>query len=142
MSNKFDDFFNEFFENNGKNNKDENNNDERDKTNQESVDMFINMINKFDEDSKESLGEFLDKELGEPDKVEYFDDDDFYFEKRIWFTPTGKIVKIRMVEGPETPEEFHTYGSPRNLENELETAIQEENFEEAARLRDLINKNK
>jgi hypothetical protein len=100
------------------------------------------MINKFDEDSKESLGEFLDKELGEPDKVEYFDDDDFYFEKRIWFTPTGKIVKIRMVEGPETPEEFHTYGSPRNLENELETAIQEENFEEAARLRDLINKNK
>jgi len=143
MSNKFDDFFNEFFENNRKNNKDENSNDESiDKTNQESVEQFINMINKFDEDSKQSLGEFLDNELGEPDKIEYFDDDDFYFEKRIWFTPTGKIVKIRMVEPPETPEEFHMYGSIGTLEDKLEVAIEEENFEEACRLRDLINKKK
>ena len=143
MSNKFDDFFNEFFENNGKNNKDENSNDESiDKTNQESVEKFIDMINNFDNESNESLGDYLDKELGDPDRIEYFDDEDFYFEKSIWFTPTGKIVKIRMVEPPETPEDFYNHDLVGILEYELEIAIKEENFEEAARLRDLINKKK
>jgi hypothetical protein len=143
MSNNFDDFFNEFFGENKKNDKDENNNDEKvDQTNQDTVEQFINMINKFDNDSKQSLGEFLDKELGEPDKIEFFDDEDFFFEKRIWYTPHGKIVKIRMIEPPETPEEFYNHNLLGSLESELETAIQEENFEEAARIRDLINKRK
>lgn len=146
---EFDDFFNEFFGDGQKNNKDENRNNEDfndgelDQDRIDSVERFINMINSFDPNSEESLADSLTRELGEPNEIEYFNDNDFHYEKRTWYTPGGKIVKVRMISSDETPEEFYHHNLlDSSLEDELEQAIKNEDFEEAARLRDLINKRK
>lgn len=160
MGDKFDDFFNEFF-GNGKENNDESNEDEKfDKEQNESVEKFINMISESDGNIEDTFGN--------PDEIEYFEEDNFYFERRIWNTVGGRIIKISMIEPPETPEEFHKFthgrisddgfeemkdyvldlthedeqlfsnGLRESLVLQLDMAVADEEFEEAVRLRDLI----
>lgn len=162
MSDKFDDFFNEFF-GNGKENNDKSNNDDKfDEEQNESVEKFINMISESDGNIEDTFGE--------PDEIEYFEEDNFYFERRIWNTVGGKIMKISMVEPPETPEEFHKFIIKPNvpirhididisinpvvlsevedllieeiresLVKELDMAIADENYEKACIIRDQLN---
>lgn len=88
----------------------------------------------------EDIEKQMDDTLGKPDLIQHYTEDGLYFEKRIWHIGTGDIVKIIMsdkpnfvnniIEQPKTPE--------IPLQQQLKDAIANENFEEAARIRDLI----
>ena len=78
----------------------------------------------------------IDTEYGEPTRVEYYHEDELYFKKSIWEVEDGEIVKIEVSDMPFELED------PKSLEELLEEAIQAEEYEKAAELRDEINKNK
>jgi hypothetical protein len=80
----------------------------------------------------------LDIKLGKPDKVEYYNEGDMFFTKKTWVTPIGDIVKTIMSED----DTLMPPPSERTLEEKLEEAVLEENYEKAAAIRDEIKKQK
>ena len=97
------------------------------------------MINNFKEidpesDAADAIDDELDFKLGEPDEIKYFEDDGMYYEKRIWFMEHGMIVKTIASDEPLEPQP--------SLEEQLATAIETEDYETAAKLRDQIKKDK
>lgn len=132
MDNNFDDLFNEFF----KNNESENKNFDEAKT--DNIKKLMDMLNDFGHVSDYNSPTELDAKLGEPDKVESFEEDGFQFEKRIWYVPGGEIVCVAMLDIPlnEKPTKVKT------LDEQLEEAIENEDYEIAANIRDAIKKEK
>jgi excinuclease UvrABC helicase subunit UvrB len=86
---------------------------------------------------RESLSKDDESELGKPTSVSRFEKNGYTFEKTEWENEHGKIVKVEMVNTP-----FETSGIEKEipLEKELELAVAEERYEDAARIRDEINK--
>jgi len=130
----FDDLFNKFF---GKKK------EEDDFLNKEAK-KIIDMIDSFKHikpdgnytgDELNKLDEELDTQLGEPDDIEYSSDGEMYFEKRMWYKPLGVIIKTLVSDEPLGPPEAEL-----PLEEQLENAVQVENYELAAELRDKIKK--
>jgi len=118
----------------------------------ESFEDFLNNLNgrsekndeikKFIEKIKnmgESLGNNDESELGEPSLVSRFEKNGYTFEQTEWENEHGKIVKVEMVN-----TQFETSGIEKEipLEKELELAVAEERYEDAAKIRDEINKKK
>jgi len=73
--------------------------------------------------------------MNEPDYVERFNEGPFEFEKRIWIKPNGdKLIEVVMLEN----------GNPKNEEKDLDkrlaNALAIEDYDEAIKIRDLINK--
>jgi protein-arginine kinase activator protein McsA len=87
----------------------------------------------------ESLGNNDESELGEPSLVSRFEKNGYTFEQTEWENEHGKIVKVEMVN-----TQFETSGIEKEipLEKELELAVAEERYEDAAKIRDEINKKK
>jgi excinuclease UvrABC helicase subunit UvrB len=81
--------------------------------------------------------ERFEGKLGEPTKVEQFEEGGYTFEKQTWVTEAGVITKIEMVDTP-----FKHRPSELNLEAKLAKAIEEERYEDAAKIRDEIKRNK
>jgi excinuclease UvrABC helicase subunit UvrB len=81
--------------------------------------------------------ERFEGKLGEPTKVEQFEEGGYVFEKQIWVTEAGVITKIEMVDTP-----MKTRKSEQTLEMQLAKAIEEERYEDAAKIRDEIKNNK
>ena len=84
------------------------------------------------------LEHHIDK-LGKPDKIEFYNEGMFFFEKRTWHTKHGDVVKIIVSDEPSLnipPFE------EKPLEEQLYDAVVDENFEKAAILRDLIAEEK
>jgi hypothetical protein len=124
------------------------------------------MFNRLNDEEKEKLKNFLSKikdfdptkddmdiigELGEPDIIEEFEEDGMKFTRKIW---EGDGYRHEIIESEggfegmdveEIVDKF-TYSNPFNksqsLEERLEEAIENEEFEKAAELRDLISKKK
>lgn len=132
----FDDLFNKFFG--------------RDKKEEEFINKeakkIIDMINNFKHinpngnytgEELNKLDEELDTKLGEPDDIEYSSDGEMYFEKRMWYKPLGVIIKTLVSDEP-----FQTINLKPDLplNEQLEIAVNEENYELAAELRDKIKK--
>lgn len=136
MDKSFNDLFNEFFKRNNINPDDELN-DDLEGTARKIIEMLTNAnnIDSFDE----NLEMEIDKSLGKPDKIEFYNEGDMFFEKRIWSTENGDIVKIIVTDEPtlNMPPEME-----RPLEEQLEEAVEAEEFEKAAAIRDLIKKEK
>jgi metal-responsive CopG/Arc/MetJ family transcriptional regulator len=88
---------------------------------------------------KESLNDNKESELGEPSLVTRFKKNGYTFEKTEWENEYGKIVKVEIVNTP-----FETSGIEKEitLEKELELAVAEERYEDAARIRDEIKNEK
>jgi hypothetical protein len=88
---------------------------------------------------KESLNDNKESELGEPSLVTRFKKNGYTFEKTEWENEYGKIVKVEIVNTP-----FETSGIEKEitLEKELELAVAEERYEDAARIRDEIKNKK
>ena len=101
----------------------------------------ISILDNVDEDIEKSL----DISLGEPDKVEYYMEDDLYCEKRSWNTPNGVLVKLTMSDTPlEGEMSVNIKDSSFNLsiEEQLEDAIKKEDYELAAKLHKEIEDSK
>lgn len=84
----------------------------------------------------------FDSSLGEPDKVENYEEGGIYYQKIIWETQHGKIIKTVISDVPFSDSKTKSnVKKPRiPLEQQLETAVTEENYELAAKLRDRIAK--
>jgi hypothetical protein len=108
-----------------------------------SNDMFLNNLLDFVKNMESNQSEngfsLFNDDLGEPTSVEYFEEDGLYFEKKTWMLQTGELVKLLASDKPfdenNTIEEEKTL----SLEEELEIAIKNENYEKAVEIRDLIN---
>ncbi len=89
----------------------------------------------------------FDMSLGEPDSIEYYDDGELYYERRTWHTKKGDLVKlivsdVPLVKETPTPKKRKTSKEKiEDLERQLNEAVENEDFEKAAVLRDKINKN-
>jgi len=105
------------------------------------IDKVIDIFKKIDNPSNisEEQEKIFDKTLGAPDKVEHFKDGNLLFEKKIWHTERGDLVKIIVVDESEVVDEPEIV---KDLEEELKQAIEFEDYEKAAAIRDLIKKDK
>ena len=117
MFDNFDEFFNK-----------KNNNNEK---LQKFIESLMNM--------RESLKNDDESELGEPKSVSRYEENGYTFERTEWENEHGTVVKIEMVGSP-----FETSGIKKEmpLSKQLELAIAEERYEDAARIRDEIKNEK
>lgn len=83
----------------------------------------------------------MEADLGKPDKVERFVEDGFTFEKKTWHKEKGDFVLVEMVENPINVKKKHIV-KQKSLEERLQDAINDENYELAAKIRDLIKESK
>lgn len=87
-------------------------------------------------------GEEIQSQLGKPDEVQKFVENDMHFTRLIWNTPHGKFIKVVVTNDPDSFE-LPTYDEePKSLEEQLEEAVEAEDFELAIKLRDQINGSK
>jgi excinuclease UvrABC helicase subunit UvrB len=138
MTDKFDDLFNDFL---GKNNKKkilrkDAKNKEFDAEKEEQIKGLINML-----DNIEHI-DSIDEQLGEPDKIETFEEDGFHFEKRVWYAFGGELVKVVMVDIPYTTIKPEKPVLEKTLDEKLAEAVENEDYEIAANIRDEIKKQK
>lgn len=136
MDKSFDDLFNEFF---GKKN------DNFSKMREEAR-KIIEMLGNIHETNgsiDENIERMMDQNLGEPDEVINFQDGELFFEKRIWHTPTGDFVKVIVTDKPLSKEKPVVKKSKKvvekPLQQQLDEAIDNEDYEKAAQIRDLMN---
>ena len=117
MFDNFDEFFNK-----------KNNHNEK---LQKFIESLMNM--------RESLKNDDESKLGEPKSVSRYEENGYTFERTEWENEHGTVVKIEMVGSP-----FETSGIKKEmpLSKQLELAIAEERYEDAARIRDEIKNEK
>jgi hypothetical protein len=99
-------------------------------------DLFSNM-NKFKDIKK---GMKSESSLGEPTEIIIFDEDGYIFEKKIWKHDGNTVIRVKMISSP-----MDIYVNPTNrkisfLEKRLELAVESENYELAAKVRDELKK--
>ena len=123
----FDELFNDFFKRNNINPEDS----MSDNLN-EAAQKMIELLSNFIEDSVDEI----DDTLGAPDKIEFLEEDDLYLERRIWHTKNGDLIKLLVSDKPF--EEI----IGKSLQEQLDEAVENEEFEKAATIRDSIKKEK
>lgn len=136
MSKTFDELFNEFF----KKNKVKPEQKIQDEFKNEAMDL-LNMLtgNLANNNIDEDIEKHFDENLGKPDSIEFYNEGDVFFEKRTWYTDKGNLVKLIVSDEPNLPPQEE---KERDLETELNNALENEEYEKAAIIRDLIKKRK
>lgn len=81
--------------------------------------------------NKDLVNEKFEDVLGKPDEVTTDFDGEMYVKRLVWHTEKGDIVKVML---QNTPFE----DTPESLEEQLQKAINVEDYETAAKLRDQI----
>jgi len=128
----FDDLFNDFFKNRKPIKKVD------DKPFISELKSLMNALSDFKTFDPEE-GEEIQNKLGEPDEVQKFVENDMHFTRLIWNTPHGKFIKVLVTNDPDSFE-LPTYDKePKSLQEQLDEAVEAENFELAIKLRDQIN---
>lgn len=74
----------------------------------------------------------IDNELGNPHEINLFEADGLYFKRSIWNTEDGDLVKLEVSDIP--------FEEDKSLEELLLIALEEEEYEKAAEIRDEIKK--
>jgi excinuclease UvrABC helicase subunit UvrB len=97
---------------------------------------LIDLIKNFEtnDDISSNLEKKIDLSLGKPDIIEKYSDGFFFFEKRVWHTSNGDIVKVIASDNPNNLK-----GPEKSLQEQLDEAIANEEYEKAAQIRDLMN---
>jgi formylmethanofuran dehydrogenase subunit D len=132
----FDDLFNDFI-NKGKKDK----KDKKDVPFISELKNLMNALSSFKTFDPEE-GEEIQSQLGKPDEVQKFVENDMHFTRLIWNTPHGKFIKVVVTNDPDSFE-LPTYDDePKSLEEQLEEALESEDYLLAAKLRDQINGSK
>ena len=133
--NRFDEMFNEFF-----NNEDDSEEDDMESMMREEMSRMIEMMSNLQ--NYENFDEFLETQmggkLGEPNEIEFFERDGESFERHIWFTKHGVIIKdVYSDEEEPVIEKSNRKGKP--LQEQLDEAVAKEDYDKAAKIRDLIS---
>lgn len=148
MSKTFDELFNDFFSG-------DDDSEPNGTFNAEKINDILSSLGAL-EDIDEAVEKNIDESLGKPDKVEFYEENDLYYEKRIWHTSKGDFVKLIIRNTPPPITDVNPYIKPSSsvivksksrpikvtLQEQLDEAVLAENYEMAAELRDLINKEK
>jgi excinuclease UvrABC helicase subunit UvrB len=95
--------------------------------------MVMNMLT-----DAEGLDKYITN-LGKPDKVEFYNEAEVFFEKRTWHTPHGDVVKIIVTDEPFINV---SHQLEKSLEEKLADAVANEEYEKAAIIRDKIKNDK
>lgn len=138
MNNNFDDLFNEFFR------RKKNIIDPFNEMNrmQDEVRKMMDMLMNFQSipNIDENLEKQMDFSLGEPHKIETYSDGVVFYEKRIWHTPNGDIVKLVVSDRPfnNAPKEKPAV-KEKSLQEQLDEALANEDYLKAAEIRDKMN---
>jgi hypothetical protein len=122
MGKNFDDLFNEFFKNNNSN-----------EANKKMEKLIKALTTPFDVDSKNKIEEML----GIPDEIITFEEDGLFIRKQIWHTEKGDVIKMIVNDLP-----FEDETKKLSLKEQLEEALEKEDYETAAKLRDEIKNKK
>jgi uncharacterized protein (DUF1697 family) len=122
MEKSFDDLFNEFFKN-----------DNLNETNKKMEKLIKALTTPFDIESRKNIEETL----GVPDEIESFEDNGLFIRKQIWHTEKGDVIKMVVSDIP-----FESEPKKLSLEEQLEEALEKEDYETAAKLRDEIKNKK
>ena len=135
MDRTFDDLFNEFF-NRRKSFQQQNHADRM----RDEIKKMMEMLNNFQnsENVSEEMEKQMDSSLGKPDRIETFSDGHLFFEKRIWNTPNGDIVKVVVSDRPFATNNS-TSPKTKSLQEQLDEAVANEDYLKAAEIRDLMN---
>ena len=138
MDKTFDELFDDFFKKNNIKPSDKLTDNEQGMAKQMLELLTKGLSIPLDDDHQEKE---IDSQLGKPDKVEFFNEGNMFFERRIWRTELGEIHKVIITDDSTllTPPQLI------NLQNKLDEAVANEEYEKACKLRDLIkaeNKNK
>jgi excinuclease UvrABC helicase subunit UvrB len=132
MSNAFDDLFNEFFR------RKKTDRNEKISTIQDEIKKIIDTLMGVKiVQNDEMLMNMIQNNLGEPTRIEEFNNGKTHVKKLIWETPFGQFVKIIMDENDSEPKP-----KEKSLEEQLIEAVESENYELAIKLRDEIKANK
>ena len=87
-----------------------------------------------------SLGDDFSKlkELGEPDEIEEFEEGGVNFIKKTWITEEGEYIMVEtvLIDGS------NIFTGSKSLDEQLEEALENEEYEKAAELRDKIAEKK
>jgi hypothetical protein len=89
---------------------------------------------------KDLIIDGLNETLGEPDKLENYEENGVYFQKQTWNTKHGQVIKTILSDVPFNKEKSRKREIKIPLEVQLESAVKEENYELAAKLRDRISR--
>ena len=136
MDKSFNELFNEFFKRKKSKSKDGFESSITDMHNK-IIDILTNFIpNDNLEDTIENKTNDI---LSKPDKIEFYNEGDIFFEKRTWHTKDGDLIKIIITDEPYLQV---TPAPQKSLEEKLEEAVKNEDYLKAATIRDLIKKSK
>lgn len=128
---KFDDLFDDFMNNEENNKKDGNEN------------LFNHIFDKWVDLNaldKDLIIDGLNETLGKPDKLENYEENGVFFQKQTWNTKHGQVIKTILSDVPFNEEKSKKREIKIPLEVQLETAVKNEEYELAAKLRDRIYK--
>jgi excinuclease UvrABC helicase subunit UvrB len=136
MDKTFDELFNEFFKRNNIKPEDKISEDLKKK-----ADKIIDLLTNFNHEAKsdEEQEKYMDEKLGTPDKIEYYNEGNKFFERKTWNTEHGDIIKISFSEDKSL---FLPPTEEKPLQEKLDEAVANEEFEKAASIRDEIKKTK
>ena len=126
----FDELFDDFFNNNEK--KAKKRGRPRKESYNEKAKKIIESLQNFSEITDVDRQHQIDNELGEPHEINLFKADGLYFKRSIWNTEDGDIVKLEVSDVP--------FEEKKSLEELLSEALEVENYEKAAEIRDEIKK--
>lgn len=133
----FDELFDEFFnEKNEKNSGKKKSKKPKEEDFGDELTNLMNTLSNFRQITDEDEQFEIDNNFGEPNKIEYFQEEELYFKRSVWIVDDGEIVKLEVSDQPFNTEE------PKSLEELLQDALDSENYELAAEIRDEMNKNK
>jgi hypothetical protein len=135
---EFDDLFNRFF--GGKKNQKKNKKEEIsdfDEAKNDNIKKLIEMLDSMEEVTNSETAKQIDDNLGEPDRVEYYEEKGMFFEKKVWRVFGGEMVKVII---SDEPFEVKKNEPTLTLKEQLDEAIKNEDYEIAANIRDAIKK--
>ena len=109
-------------------------------TNNKKMIMFENFDDLYDKFFNKNLG----KDLNEPDKVVKFNKNGNSYEQKVWDLEDGTIIKTSMIsnsKGETINSRMGRSSLNESLLNEaLDIAVEEERYEDAAKIRDYLKK--
>jgi hypothetical protein len=130
----FDELFDAFFNNNDK--KAKKRGRPRKEVNynnyEEKAKKIIDSLQNFSEITDVDKQNQIENELGEPHEINLFQSEGLYFKRSIWNTEDGDLVKLEVSDVP--------FEEKRSLQELLDIALEEEEYEKAAEIRDEMNK--